>query len=128
MAKFTYTEEFEHRNCPQCGVNFYVPEMLMNDKRSHKGSFWCPNGHERVFRESDADRMRRERDIAQQQLARAESERLSAERERDAANKKLKKLTVRAQHGAACPHCNRVFVNVARHVATKHGTQLKCVA
>ena len=63
--------------------------------------------------------MRRERDIAKQQLARAEDERRAAERKAEKALKETKRLKKRAAAGT-CPCCSRTVIQMARHMKTKH--------
>jgi hypothetical protein len=76
--------------------------------------------------ESEADKMRRERDRAIQQLAQRDDEirtqaklidNLKQQRDIHAANER--KLKSRARHGV-CPCCNRQFVNMAKHMQSKH--------
>lgn len=58
--------------CGKCGIEHWVPEAFYDEqvKLGPSGGWYCPNGHGRVFRESAADQLRRERDRLQQQLAR----------------------------------------------------------
>src|SRR5262245_61380364 len=52
----TYTEI----RCGRCGIVFYVPEHWRSDKQETHEGFYCPNGHCRVYQESEADRLRRQ--------------------------------------------------------------------
>lgn len=63
--------------------------------------------------------MRRERDLAKQQLARAEDEKRAAERKAEKALKETKRLKKRAAVGV-CPCCSRTVGQLARHMKTKH--------
>ena len=121
--------------CSLCGTMFGIPADMYKRRRDDHKAFWCPRGHRQVFLgESDADKMRRERDRAQQQLARAEDERAAAERAaaaakadahaarmREAKERKAKERMVTRAHGGCCIHCNRTFGDLARHMASKHG-------
>lgn len=70
--------------------------------------------------------MRRERDIAKQQLARAEDEKREAIARAERATKKAdkaeaarKRVVKRAAVGV-CPCCTRTVHQLARHMKTKH--------
>lgn len=90
--------------------------------------FFCPHGHEQFFTvgETEADKLRRERDQLKQQAARLIEEASDARREADterrrsaAARGQVTKLKKRAAAGV-CPCCNRTFQDLARHMAGKH--------
>jgi hypothetical protein len=100
--------------CGECGIAFAIPDNFYTERRESRPllQWFCPNGHPRVFKESEADRLRRERDRLTQQLA----EKNDAIAERD---RKLKRLAKRAAAGT-CPCCQRTFSNMTRHMKTKH--------
>jgi hypothetical protein len=103
-----------------CGIAFAVPDWWYKGKQKTHASFYCPNGHrQHVPDESDEEKMRRERDIARQQLARAEQETAEARREALRAQKETKRLKKRAAAGT-CPCCNRTVSQMERHMKTKH--------
>lgn len=113
--------------CCACGIVFSVPYYWEQCRREKHDGFYCPNGHSLSFpTESDAERFRRERNMAIQEKARLEDEvkRLQAENNEAwgtaaIAEQKLKRHHKRASAGL-CPHCNRTFYNMARHIKTKH--------
>lgn len=116
----------ENVSCCNCGIVFGVPDAYVNARRADKAGFFCPNGHRLSFTESEADRLRRERDRLQQQLAQRDDEirrqkslREITERKVSAAKGQVTKLKRRAQAGL-CPCCNRTFSNMAAHMKTKH--------
>ena len=103
-----------------CGIPFEVPSWWKKKRQEDHTTFYCPNGHPQSFRaESEEEKMRRERDIAKQQLARAEDERRAAERKAEKALKETKRLKKRAAAGT-CPCCSRTVIQMARHMKTKH--------
>ena len=78
--------------------------------------------------ESEEDKLRHERDRLQQQLAQKDDAiayqrqmRETAERQAAAKRGQVTKLKKRAAAGV-CPCCNRTFVELQRHMATKHPT------
>jgi hypothetical protein len=121
----------EMLSCGACGIEFAVPSAWLRVRRDGtegKSEFTCPNGHPRIFRETEIDRLKRELAAKEQEAARARLERDEAKsRARNAeeaagrARAQTKKLKQRAA-GALCPvpGCCRSFVQLRRHLATKH--------
>lgn len=107
--------------CPVCGVGYAIPAELhaANCDGRSKDGWYCPNGHCLTITETDANKLRRERDRLQQRLAQRDDE-IAAEQKRTAAYKgQVTRLKKRAAAGL-CPCCNRHFTNLKRHMATKH--------
>lgn len=105
--------------CGECGLYFCVPSQWQKE-RVETGKEWhCPNGHTRVYRESEAERLRK-------QLAAKEAE-LSCERNRvalrdrqlAAARGQATRLKNRIGNGV-CPCCTRSFQNLRRHMVNQH--------
>jgi septal ring factor EnvC (AmiA/AmiB activator) len=95
----------------------------LRDRRLEDHKAWyCPNGHSQSYTgktEAEKLRERLERVEIQRDHAREEAER--QKRIAAAAKGQATKAKNRAAKGV-CPHpdCKRSFVDVARHVATKH--------
>ncbi len=98
--------------CGECGIEFCVPDFFQEERKKTGKGWHCPNGHSRVYKESDADKFRRERDRALQQLAQRDDAIAAKDRE-------LKRLKKRAAAGT-CPCCQRTFSNMSRHMKQKH--------
>ena len=116
--------------CGECGIEHFVPRAFDDEQlsRGSKGGWWCPNGHHRVYRESEAEKIGRERDRLKQQLAQKDDEirhqrdlREAAERSAAARKGQVTRLKNRAAAGV-CPCCNRSFENLRRHMTSKHPT------
>ena len=115
--------------CCRCKTNFSLPEPLfLAAKASESITFYCPYGHPQIFRkgETDAEKMRRERDQLRQRLAQKDDEIIhqrdlthKANRRTAAAKGQVTKLKNRASAGV-CPCCNRTFQNLASHMKGKH--------
>lgn len=115
--------------CATCKCEFGIPEELHTAARAHERiNFYCPYGHSNVFRtgETEADKLRRERDRLAQRIAEKDDEivRLSnlrheAERSAAAFKGQVTKIKNRVGHGI-CPCCNRTFENLSRHMHSKH--------
>lgn len=111
----------------ECGISFAVPSWWARGKRETHTSFYCPNGHKQSYTaETSAEKMRRERDNAKQQLARAEQEAQEARilaaksvHAKELAEAATKRLEKRASAGT-CPCCQRTFANMTRHMKQKH--------
>jgi hypothetical protein len=119
---------FAEEQCITCGVQFGVVPIFQKTCKDlgPKKSFFCPNGHSMVYRESEPDKLRRERDRLKQEAARLQEsidyERRraeQAERRISAAKGQMTKLKKRSAEGR-CPCCNRVFVDLLSHMKSKH--------
>lgn len=123
----------EFHNCPMCFVYYSAPNALFEARRADGKNFYCPNGHILSYKDNEQDRIRQERDRLKQESARLEEARLLAIRQRDSARDKTHQTERRlaAQRGVTtrlknrvangvCPCCNRTFVDLARHMSTKH--------
>jgi hypothetical protein len=94
-----------HVTCCECGTVFGIVERHQAQLRESSATFYCPNGHELVYGESETERLKRD-------LYRAEADR-----------KYYKTQLTRTKNriaGGVCPCCNRSFENLRRHMATKH--------
>jgi hypothetical protein len=115
--------QWVHKECPICGVN-YCLDKIYDDYRQDGAkkddgsplSWCCPNGHTLVYRENEADKLRRERDNLRQQLARVEDEKREAIAVKDREIKRIKKRSA----AGTCPCCQRTFSNMATHMKHKH--------
>lgn len=120
--------------CTTCGTLFAMEEGFQKERLADKTRFYCPNGHYLAYTgKSETQKLqeqlaeeRRQRQRAEQNVAYwsddAKQARAEAEHERRRANGykgHATRITKRAKAGV-CPCCNRTFVNMARHMATKH--------
>lgn len=114
----TVTVELVNETC-WCGMPFALPASLDRAARDAGHTIYCPLGHTLVWKETEETRLRRERDRLKQDAARLSDE-ISAQRKRaEEAEKKLVQAKRRATAGV-CPCCTRTFVNVQRHMKSKH--------
>lgn len=104
-----------------------TPESYQVFTRNHQ-TFYCTFGHPQVFAEgeTEADKLRRERNRLKQNEAWYESRlkelREEAEHQRNRANGykgHATRIMKRAKAGV-CPCCNRTFKQLAQHMATQH--------
>jgi hypothetical protein len=119
----------EETTCCVCATVFAVDETIMANRRFHAGNIHCPNGHSIGWSESEADKVRKqlahkqkELEAEQQRVQMERSMRIDAENARARADKELKRVKKRVNAGM-CPHCNRTFSQLARHMKCKHADE-----
>ncbi len=126
-AGITYKETMNILDCPNCGVVFAITRDLENRRREDKRALYCPNGHQSGFNdETNADRLanelakERDRGKLLDNALQGEKRRHGVtERQLRAQKGQVTRLKNRA-HAGLCPHCNRHFTALQRHIATKH--------
>lgn len=121
-----YSTELETQSCWSCGIPFAMPVNFTRMRRDDKRTFYCPNGHGAVFRETETERLRnqlvREQHALEQTQSALEDARRQVEQQKRftrAARGQVTKIKNRVKNGV-CPCCNRTFVNLQRHMNTKH--------
>lgn len=126
--------ELVHWVCPSCGILYGLTKAFADSKRENAGGYYCPNGHYLSWKENEADRLRKrlkdaERDAQWFKDAeqRERKQRQAAERSAAAYKGQTTRLRKRAIAGV-CAFCHRHFVNVERHVSTKHPDEKADVA
>lgn len=103
-----------------CGISFAVPAWWYRGKLENHSWWYCPNGHHQHFpAETALEKAWRERDIAKQQVARAEQEAATATRRAEKAEREQRLAKKRTAAGT-CPCCQRTFANMATHMKREH--------
>jgi hypothetical protein len=118
----------ETTSCGVCGVVFGMPaDMLRSRKRTGK-TFWCPNGDQIGYSETDADRLRKELEAVKRTRDQLNASWLAARDQAEAAERKATALrghNTRLRKRIAigqCPACHESFPDVAAHMAERHPT------
>jgi len=126
MASLALSRQYKMREmtCGNCGIVFWAPEFFMYEREKTKKNWYCPNGHCRIFSESEGDRLRRELEQEKQRTAMERQLRIDTEA-RLLRETKAHKRTVKRINAGVCPHCHRTFQQLARHMECKHGEILK---
>jgi DNA repair exonuclease SbcCD ATPase subunit len=113
------TDNAVRQECCNCGVVFWITAYMQECRLKDAASFYCPNGHAQSYGKSEADKVR-------EQLAKVERERNQLkqnearyEQELEATRKEAARLRKRAAAGV-CPCCNRSFIHLRRHMASRH--------
>lgn len=135
MTKTFFTGTLEPIECGVigCGIYFGLSPALHHKMLAEGARVFCPNGHQIWYSETEVDRLKRrlaqETHAAEQARADRDFQRRRAERQERRA-RALKghhtKLKRRVAHGV-CPCCRRSFVNVKRHMETKHAAYVQRV-
>lgn len=114
--------------CWRCDVVYGMSDTLHASRTKDGETFFCPNGHQASYHETEAMKLRRERDRLTQRLAEKDDEikrqremREGTERRLSAAKGQVTKIKNRVGNGV-CPCCNRTFENLQRHMSSKHPT------
>jgi len=115
--------QFKLVECPSCGITYAIPEILKREHQRDHRTLYCPRGHRWYYpRESDLESLER-------QLKDARSSKKFYEHrtmELSYSNRSIrghltrKKKELHRISNGICPCCNRHFVNLERHMATKH--------
>lgn len=113
--------------CGECGITFAMPTGFRTGRQKDGKTFYCPNGHGRVFcGESEVDRLRARLADAQREATRIEELRRASVKEAEhnaiewrKSKTRLRNLRERVKNGV-CPCCKRSFVELAQHIATEH--------
>jgi hypothetical protein len=125
MPVITYSAELTTCQC-WCGINLAIPTNLYRTAHDTGESVYCPLGHKFSWTESEADRLRKKLEQTEARATRAEQRRQAERDLREHTERQLaaqKGATTRARKRAAaalCPCCNRSFVQLRRHLETKH--------
>lgn len=121
MPRFVENTWLETETCCACGIMFAMPADFQRKKRDNPGSsFYCPNGHgQHYVGETKEQKLQREIERRDAQLADARDRANRLMAERDAAAKAHKKMRTRVANGV-CPCCNRSFENLRNHMKNQH--------
>lgn len=118
---------FDLFNCTECGAHIALTANHERSLRESHQTFYCPNGHPQYFPgKTDAEKLRdalHSADIEKSRLAKAarEAELLAndAALRQAVAERETARLKKRTRAGI-CPCCNRTFIQLARHMKSKH--------
>jgi hypothetical protein len=105
--------------CGSCGIRFCVEEFWHQERRETGKEWHCPNGHSRVYCETEVGRLKRELAAKEVELARQRVRAERSERQLVAARGQVTKIKNRVGNGV-CPCCRRSFQNLQRHMGNQH--------
>lgn len=118
--------DYRYFSCWSCGIPFALTKAYVDAITEGNKTFYCPNKCALGFGKSEADKVREqlEREVERRQRANRRADEnyelaQSLERSRSALRGQVTKIKKRIGRGV-CPCCNRHFVNVERHMKSKH--------
>lgn len=124
--------------CGVCNIPFGIPEALQEKSRNEGTFFYCPNGHQIHYYDTEnkklRDQLARERHHVDQAKAEAKYQEERAARNWEAKEQIGRQLSStkgvvtrikrRSSHGV-CLYCRRTFENLQDHMVTKHPKMVK---
>jgi hypothetical protein len=116
-----FQTELITEECCNCHMLFGMTREFYDQRHEKKGTeFFCPRGHSQHYTgESDAQRYKRMLDEANRKNTDLAERVMGANIAKGKAEAKAKRLLKRVRAGV-CPHCQRTFVQLARHIECKH--------
>jgi len=125
LAKIEYkdTITLELCRCPVCAVPYGVESRMLENRHEHGGSWYCPNGHSIHFTDETVSEKNKR---LEQQLAYTEESKDWWKREAEEKARSLsatRGVLTRTKNRIAkgvCPCCHRQFINLRRHMESKH--------
>lgn len=121
MTTQTFTRTLNVKVCPvdDCGITYGIDSRVDAINEEKGRSWYCPNGHSLHYLAETAEqkirRLESQRTHLQDQLQGAQNTVIAYKGHLTRTKNKLE----RAEAGV-CPHCNRSFQNLRRHVKGQH--------
>jgi hypothetical protein len=132
MTWITALETFTVHHCGECGVAFAMADSFMNRRIEDKKTWYCPNGHARVFKgESEVDQLKKQLQHKQQTLNQyiqsnaSLHTQLTRQKNSNRALKAAKTKIMNRVKNGVCPCCNRSFKNLQLHFKSVHPELVK---
>lgn len=121
MNTFTQnpTIHFRIEICCNCGILFGVEADHQQQLVDYGKTFYCPSGHPQSYSKPRIKIIEEQLEIAQRDLRASKCETLAERQRRETTEAQKLRLEKRMRHGV-CPHCNRSFTNLRRHMESKH--------
>lgn len=122
LGSLTLVEE----TCCNCYTHFAMDQALNKKLRTNGGTFYCPNGHGQHYTETEVQKLTKQLENAKKREAWAEQSyqreyQAHGETKKEKANVKRQLTNTRKRiANGVCPCCHRTFVNIARHMTSKH--------
>lgn len=112
--------------CPSCGIVYGIPQSFADDCRASGRRYWCPNGHNLGWKETEADKLRKKLTAEQERVEFLRDEERRQREHRQAAERRvaaMKGVVTRTKKRIArgkCVRCSCEFPDLAAHMATEH--------
>jgi hypothetical protein len=106
--------------CIRCGVPIVMPRVRETELRRSHENFFCVNGHPQHWpAQSDLEKAHAELELEKKRHEWTKQSLKTAEHTRSVVQGKLSAMKERVANGV-CPCCRRNFVNLQRHMLSKH--------
>lgn len=112
--------------CYCCGTVFAMDSELYWRRRDDGNMFWCPNGHQQHFTESELQRAQKRAENLAKRLEWAEQGERNAIARADATERRRRSIQGHATRlrkriaSGQCPCCKERFAELEQHIAEKH--------
>lgn len=123
LLEISTTVKLVTEECCACGIVFAMPQQANERLRTKGGTFYCPNGHSQVYTEPDIEVLKRKLRASENRASNLEYQLNGALDDLATKKKELRSVKKRVNAGT-CIHCRRHFVNLERHMKTKHAEEL----
>lgn len=121
MKMTTISTEIVIIGCGECGGPIALTKRQQQQLKDNHKTFYCPVGHSRYYPAlNEAEQLRADLEQELEYSLKLKSSNDDLLLKLSDQNKELKRVNRRAEVGV-CQKCHRTFVNVQRHMATKHG-------
>ena len=108
--------------CYKCHIVFALPRSMQERCFRVGDSFYCPNGHPQVYRQTETDNLRHKLDQREAELEQT-SERLRGALKEITNKKRVITRIKNRVYAGVCIECQRHFENLERHMKTKHNNK-----
>ena len=115
----THTKDYVLAECFACGIPILMTKGQMRAFDNDGATITCVLGHQTIRRESEVQWLQKQLSQAQDRVSTLETEVVNQRGLLQAEAKKRKSLETRVRNGV-CPHCQRSFQNVRRHIQSQH--------
>lgn len=105
--------------CGVCGIQFAMPRTMYDKARKDGSWFYCPNGHNVHYSETENDQLKKELAAKQVEVFKQRELFFAEQRAREQTERQLNKMRRRVAQGV-CPCCKRTVSQLSRHMKTKH--------
>ena len=123
LLEISTTVKLITEECCACGIVFAMPREVNERLRTKGGTFYCPNGHSQVYAEPDIEVLKRKLQASEDMASNLKHQLNGALDNLATKRKELRSVKKRVNTGL-CPYCRRHFVNIERHIHTKHPGEL----
>jgi hypothetical protein len=116
---FTHSATMVVYECVTCGMSYGFTADFDKRRRDDGANFYCPRGHSQSFGDTTIAKLERQLAAEQKRAANLRDD-LQVEAAAHVQTKRKLTRVIDRAHAGLCPKCNRHFVALERHMATKH--------